>query len=384
MIWIRYTLTELQRIFTDKSVFSVTFVAALFYIAFYPQPYLNEAPRHIPVIAIDFDNSVTSRDLLHKIDTNANISIIGMEDSLLAAKAQLLAHRAYGIIQIPPHFERDVVAGRASPVTFYGDGNYFLIYSKIAAGVAETVQTYGADISLAGLLAKGQDPVAARGLVAPVRLTQIPLFNPQSGYATYTVPAAFVLILQQTLLMGVCLLGFSRASHQNQAELLSRYGGGLLSAMIMVICKTVAYMILYGTLFWIYMILIPYGYDLPRLGDLWSLFWVGTPYLIAICCFGMTLSYLLPCRESTYLLLLPTGMLLFFLSGISWPHEAMPAAVRYFSYLIPSTAGINGLVLVNQMGANLTHLSRELGMLWGLVALYGASAVYLCYRDLRQ
>ena len=37
-------------------------------------------------------------------------------------------------------------------------------------------------------------------------LTAVPLFNPEGGYATYVFPAAFVLILQQTLLMGVGLL----------------------------------------------------------------------------------------------------------------------------------------------------------------------------------
>ena len=36
---------------------------------------------------------------------------------------------------------------------------------------------------------------------SPVELLTEPL-NPTGGYASYVVPAAFVLILQQTLLMG--------------------------------------------------------------------------------------------------------------------------------------------------------------------------------------
>ena len=34
-----------------------------------------------------------------------------------------------------------------------------------------------------------------------------PLFNPTSGYGSYIVPAALILILQQTLLMGAATLG---------------------------------------------------------------------------------------------------------------------------------------------------------------------------------
>ena len=37
-----------------------------------------------------------------------------------------------------------------------------------------------------------------------------PLFNPTGGYASYIVPAAFLLILQQTLFMGVASLGAAR------------------------------------------------------------------------------------------------------------------------------------------------------------------------------
>ncbi|CAN7617893.1 hypothetical protein [Rhizobium sp. LjRoot258] len=33
------------------------------------------------------------------------------------------------------------------------------------------------------------------------------LFNPTGGYASYIVPAAFILILEQTLLMGSAILG---------------------------------------------------------------------------------------------------------------------------------------------------------------------------------
>ena len=38
-----------------------------------------------------------------------------------------------------------------------------------------------------------------------------PLFNPAEGYASYVVPAVLILILQQTLLIGIGLLGGTAA-----------------------------------------------------------------------------------------------------------------------------------------------------------------------------
>ncbi len=40
----------------------------------------------------------------------------------------------------------------------------------------------------------------------PLPLISFPLFNATGGYATYVVPAVLVLMLQQTLLIGVGLL----------------------------------------------------------------------------------------------------------------------------------------------------------------------------------
>ena len=47
--------------------------------------------------------------------------------------------------------------------------------------------------------------------ISPVESLSEPLFNPTGGYASYVVPAAFLLIIQQTLLMGSATLGESGA-----------------------------------------------------------------------------------------------------------------------------------------------------------------------------
>ena len=58
-----------------------------------------------------------------------------------------------------------------------------------------------------GARTEGAGVQAASRLLQPVELVQVPLFNPTASYASYVVPAAFVLILHQTLLMGAAMLG---------------------------------------------------------------------------------------------------------------------------------------------------------------------------------
>ena len=70
------------------------------------------------------------------------------------------------------------------------------------------------------------------------------------------------------------------------------------------------------------------------------------------------------------LALMFTSLPALFLAGFSWPKESIPLWLRGVSYLLPSTAGTDGLLRVNQMGASLQDVRFDVLVLWGLVALY--------------
>ena len=65
------------------------------------------------------------------------------------------------------------------------------------------------------------------------------------------------------------------------------------------------------------------------------------------------------------------GVPFFFLSGFAWPVEAIPAHLNALAQLIPSTAAIDGLVRVTQMGATLPEIAPILWHLWALAAGLG-------------
>ena len=72
--------------------------------------------------------------------------------------------------------------------------------------------TLAAQVKVARLLSQGEAlPQAAMGWNA-VALNVLPVFNPTMGYVNYVVPAVFVLILHQVLLMGTGILGATRTS----------------------------------------------------------------------------------------------------------------------------------------------------------------------------
>lgn len=358
---------EMRRIFALKPVRSILLGAAVLYALFYPQPYLNEALRDVPIVLVDLDRSATSRDFARRAEATEGIAIASVAADLATAERQVLARHAYGILVIPREFERDLLHGRSAPIALYADASYFLLYQRVSAAVAAVARTLGAEVEAARLIAGGTDPAVAAIAADPLALTLVPLFNPQGGYATYLLPAAFVLILQQLLLIGVGLLG-------------TLPGGSVATPFSQVIGKLLAYLSVESVVLPLYLIGLPFLYDVPRLGGLRSLAAVGVPFVLAVSGLAMVLAALCRTPIRVQLATAALGLPFFFIAGFSWPGEAMPAALRALATLVPSSTAIDAFVAVNQMGADLGDLQPQLLHLWGLAAAYLALAILLARR----
>src|SRR3984957_16402965 len=199
---------EVQRVLSDRGVLGLIVLAPLIYGALYPQPYLGQVLRGIPIAVVDQDRTELSRDLVQALDSDEALKVAMRADTLADAQAALDHHDVFAIVGIPKDTERYVLRGQQARIAAYVDAAYFLLYSRTLQGISESAAAASAEISKRGARAEGSLVYAAmtRGS-SPIDFLSQPLFNPTGGYASYVVPAAFILILQQTLLLGVASLG---------------------------------------------------------------------------------------------------------------------------------------------------------------------------------
>lgn len=361
---------ELRRIFTERSVFSVMVLGAIFYAFFYPQPYLNEALRNVPIAVVDRDGTQASRDFARRVDATADVAVTQVLPDLASAEREVHARRVDGILVIPQYFERELLHGRSSPVALYADASYFLIYQRVSGAVAAVARTVGAEIETERLIGIGVDPAIAVAAPDPMPLTAVPLFNPEGGYATYVLPAAFVLLLQQMLLMGVGLLGTLPAKDAAMA-------GPPAGPVASVAGKLLAYLALQALILPVYLIVLPYLYGLPRLGGVIPILIFAIPFVLAVAGLGFVVAGIFRRPLRVQLILAAAGLPLFMVAGFSWPSEAIPPFVRLASHLIPSTSAIEGFIKLSQLGAPLSAVRPEFITLWCLALVYNSVAVLL-------
>lgn len=363
---------EFRRIFTVRSAFSVIVLGAVFYAFFYPQPYLNEALHNVPIAVVDRDGTQSSRDFARRVDATPDVAITEQLPDLASAERDVYARRVDGILVIPQNFERELLHGRRSPIALYADASYFLIYQRVAGAVAAVARNVGAEIETARLIAIGIDPAIAAVAPDPMPLTAVPLFNPEGGYATYVLPAAFVLILQQTLLMGVALLSTLPGSDPDEGDPRRRRP----SPVEIIAGKLLAYLALEAVILPTYLIVLPYLYGLPRIGAVIPILIFAVPFVFSVAGLGFVVAGIFQKPVRAQLILAAAGLPLFMVAGFSWPAEAIPPVIRILSYLVPSTSAIDGFVKLSQLGAPLSAVHSEFVTLWGLAFLYNAIALF--------
>ncbi|MDT8854418.1 ABC transporter permease [Paracoccaceae bacterium Fryx2] len=369
-VW-RSIEAELRAIFADPQVRSIILASLVIYALIYPLPYRAELLRDVPVVLVDLDRTTTSAELARRVDASEPVTVSADARDMAQAVRMVQERLAYGVLLIPEGFERELLRGRQSPVALYADASYFLMYQRVMQGAAVPLRQMGAEVELGRLIASGSSYVVAQAQVSPAIQVEVPLFNPVAGYATYVLPAAFVLILQQTMLMGLALVATRRSA-----------GGG--HPVWLVLGRMGAWVALYALLLPLYLIVLPFLYGLPNLGRVDAVLAIGLPFILATGLLAQCVAALFRTADVVQVVLLALGLPFFFLSGFAWPVEAIPPALNVLAQFVPSTPAIDGFVRVSQMGAQLPDVAPTLWHLWALVAAFGVACVVIETRRLNR
>ena len=368
----RVVFGEYRAIFTNPGVMLIFIGGFLIYPLFYPYPYSKEVLKEVPVVPVDLDGTTLSRKLVRWADATEEVSLLPPCQDLAEAHGLVLNGTAQGIFVIPPEFERSVLRGEQAYVSVYGNACYFLIYRQLYTGLYKATATLSAGVEIRRMTAAGFGETHARAARDPIPVVTRALFNPAGGYATYVVPAVLILVMQQTLLIGIGTLGGQRNEEFVSAP--PPPAGQKESALALLVARTTAYFSIYM----LYPIFYLAGtfrlYSLPYTPDPIPMLVFLTPFVLSVTLFGMAFNMLFHARETSIPVLLFTSVLAIFLMGFAWPHEAIPHWLRALSMLIPCTPGALGFIRMNQMGASLQEVRNEWFILWGLCLFYGVLA----------
>jgi ABC-2 type transport system permease protein len=358
-------------VFSNRSAYGLLILAPVLYGAFYPQPYLTQILHDIPIAVVDNDLSGLSDEVVDALDASGSLRVSARADTFEEARRLLDRGKVFAIVGISPDTQRDLLKGNVVPVPVYIDATYLFLYQWTASGIVDAIGNVVSRLVAGGARTDGSIARAAVASTSPAEILLQPIFNPVGGYASYIVPAAFILILQQTLLMGSAML---------TAPALAASG---VRPIATVVGRTAAHLTLYIPALLLYLIVLPRSYGFPALGQVAEMFAFAVPFIFATSLLGQALGARFKNPETPMLLFLGLSLPAFFLVGFAWPREAIPVTVLAAGSIFPSEFALDGLVRLNQMGAHLGEIGRDWSALWCLTGVYFMLAVLSAWFRLR-
>ena len=358
---------ELKAVFKDQGVLIFFILVPIAYPLLYTFIYTGEVVREVPTAVVDMSKSSMSREFLRHADATPDIAIKSYCSDMEEAKLLLKKEQVYGIIYIPESFSRDIARGEQTRVSVFCDMSGMLYYKAILVAATEASLQMNKDIKIqrAGNTTNRQDEITA----SPIRYEAINLFNPQNGYASFLIPAVLILIIQQTLLLGIGLSAGTARENNRFRDLVPIYRE-YQGTLRIVLGKSAAYFMIYAVISAYILCLVPKWFSLVQTAQPATLLAFVLPYVLACIFFAMTCSIFIHHREACMMIYVFTSVPLLFISGVSWPSSAIPAFWKAVSYIFPSTFGVNGFIRINSMGAELADVRTEYIVLWIQAGIY--------------
>ena len=372
---------EMQTVFHDVGIILFVILLPLAYPLLYAYVYTPEVQRNTPVVVVDDSKSSLSREFIRKVDATPDVQIVGNCLNMNEAYTMIEQQKAYAIIHIDRDFETALNKGRQTVVGLYCNMMSMVYYKCAATACSNVSLEMNRKIKVDNYLRPTTER-EAEIMAAPIDYVHTSLYNSQGGYAAFMIPPILMMIFQQSLFLGIGMsMGRSR----------ERNGGFVIpmnhfykNSVEIVLGKMLFYLMLY-IIHGIYaFIVITKLFGLPQLGHYWDFILFLIPYISACCFLGMVLSYLIFRREDCMLVFVFMSLPLYFMCGLSWPGSAIPDGIRYFSYLFPSTFGLNAYMRITGMGASISDVSFEMKGIAIQTVVYFALACLIYMKKIRQ
>ena len=371
---------ELRQVLRDEGVLLFCVVVPLVYPLLYSWVYNNESIHEVPVVVVDQSHSQLSRQFIRMCDASSEVHVVSYAADLDDAQSLVSRQIVKGIYLIPEDFATRVNRLQQATVSVYCDMALMLTYKAIYQTAMAVSQKMGAQIQtkLSGNYTAREDLIST----SPLDVEEVAMFNPQAGYGSAVLPAVLMLIIQQTLALGIGLAAGTARERNRYGDLVPihpSYGG----IGRVVSGKALCYLMVYAIMSVYLIIVVPKLFHFIHIATWQSLLQLMIPYLLACVFFGMTVSCLVRYRENVILLVVFVSLPLLFLTGESWPQPSIPRYLQGVPWLFPSTFGIRAYLRLNSMGASIADVSSELRCLWIQVAAYLGAACLVYGHQLR-
>jgi len=277
---------------------------------------LSLTVNELPIVVQDFDGSAASNSLVDAFRASITLKVVWWPVDKTAEEA-LASNAGRAVLIIPSHFGRDMARGVNAPVQFLVDAS--------DANTAKLVSAY------AGQITTSYNQLGSGTQTGPIQTAIRLWFNPGLSSKKFYGPGIFVLGIS----MFPPLLAALAMAKEGELKTILQVYVSSIPAHEFLLGKIIAFMIVALAECLIMSLLLFTYFGLSFAGDPTPVLIATVLYAFCVAAFGTMVGAIIPNQASALQAVAFGGFLLvFLLSGLIFPVENIPPALRWVSSLV--------------------------------------------------
>jgi ABC-2 type transport system permease protein len=306
---------ELTQIVRDWRTLALALALPMFLLVLMSSA-LSLTVNELPIVVQDFDGSSASNDFVDAFRASITLKVVPWPVDKSAEEA-LASNAGRAVLIIPSHFGRDMARGVSAPVQFLVDAS--------DANTAKLVTAY------AGQITTSYNQQGSGTQAGPIQTAIRLWFNPGLSSKKFFGPGIFVLGLS----MFPPLLAALAMAKEGELKTILQVYVSSIPAHEFLLGKIIAFMIVALAECLIMSLLLFTYFGLSFAGDPTPALIATVLYAFCVAAFGTMVGAVIPNQASALQAVAFGGFILvFLLSGMMFPIQNIPAALRWISSLV--------------------------------------------------
>lgn len=368
---------EFRQIFRDKTILAMMLAVPTVQLIILPLA-MDFEVKNVNISVVDHDHSTWSQQLINKIAASGYFRIVSADPSYRQALEKIEKGNADLVLEIPPHFERDLVRQGTQQLGIFIDaingtkaligGNYLRqVIGDFNASLpvnTRTTQVIPEDMP------EDDGPVPALRLSAPpeagtIDITYSNWFNPLAEYKYYIVPGILVILL--TMVGG--FLSALNIVREKELGTIEQINVSPVKKWEFILGKLIPFWLLGMLVFSIGLLVCLIVYGITPEGSLALLYLFAAVYLIAVLGFGLLISTYCDTQIQAMFIAFFFVMIFILMSGLFTSIESMPGWARAIADGTPVTHFIKVVRMIVLKGSGFADVLPE----FLYILLFGAA-----------
>ena len=282
--------------------------------------------KNIRLAVVDNDHSIYSKRFVEKIGSSNYYQIAANENSYdVAMKNQIESGKADAILEIPQHFERDLVRKKMARVLISANAVDGMKGMMGTAYLASIAMDFSKNISM---------ELAAFNDVAPqqtIKISNKAVFNPMMNYKAYMVPAIMMMLI-------VLMCGAMPAVNivmEKETGTIEQMNVTPVKKFYFILAKIIPFWVIGFIVLTLGFIIAYLVYGLIPVGSLGTLYLAAAVFILTMSGIGLVISNKSDTMQQALMIAMFFLVVFILMSGLLTPIASMPRWAQLLTYANP-------------------------------------------------